>query len=365
MHLMCSSEPIPKLRSPGVPARWWRLVLLVALASEGCAAQWTLRTSSPDAPLQWPYAPAPAKVAYLHALAGVVRGTDLGSVLRVVAFGSESEDRDAFVLPVAVAVGADGRLAVADLGRRCVHLYVPGESRYQRVTGTEEEPLQSPVAVAFDEANELFVSDSAGRVLGFDAAGNLRFTLRRAGARSLARPTGLAYDRERKRLYVVDTLAAEIDVFDDAGNFVSAFGSRGEGAGELNFPTHVFCTSRGELYVTDAMNFRVQIFDPSGKVLGGFGRHGDGSGDLAMPKGVAVDRDGVVYVVDGLFDNVQLFDRGGRLLLTLGARGTDHGEFWLPSGAFIDDEDRLYVCDSYNRRIQVFRITRGYGDARA
>ncbi len=362
---MRSSKPIPRLRLPDVPARWRRLVLLLGLASEGCAPHWTLRASAPPAPLQWPYAPASAKVTYLHALAGLARGADASSVLRAVAFGSESEDRDAFLLPVAVAVGADGRLAVADLGRRCVHLFVPAESRYQRLTGTENEPLQSPVAVTFDEANELFVSDSVGRVLGFDAGGNHRFTLKRAGARSLVRPTGLAYDRERKRLYVVDTLAAEIDGFDDAGNFLFSFGSRGEGLGQLNFPTHVFCGPRGELYVTDAMNFRVQIFDPNGKVLGSFGRHGDGSGDLAMPKGVAVDRDGVVYVVDGLFDNVQLFDRGGRLLLTLGARGTDHGEFWLPSGAFIDDEDRLYVCDTYNRRIQVFRITRGYGDARA
>lgn len=344
---------------------WCGFLLVAGLAISGCAAQWTPRTATPTVALQWPYAPAPPKVTYLHSLSGLDRAADVGSVLRAVAFGSESEDRDAFVLPVAVAVGSDGRLAVADLGRRCVHLYVPLEGRYVRLNGADDDPLLSPVAVAFDDAQGLFVSDSVGKVLAFGADGTFRFALRKAGERALARPTGLAYDRERKALYVVDTLASEIDVFEQDGRFAFSFGSRGDGAGQLNFPTHAFCSPRGELYVTDAMNFRVQIFDRDGRWLGGFGRHGDGSGDLAMPKGVVVDRDGVVYVVDGIFDNLQLFDRTGRFLLTVGARGTGFGELWLPSGAFIDDEDRLYVCDTYNRRIQVFRITRDYADARS
>ena len=40
-------------------------------------------------------------------------------------------------------------MAVADLGRRCVHLYIPEEERYVRLTGSERDPVVSPVAVAF------------------------------------------------------------------------------------------------------------------------------------------------------------------------------------------------------------------------
>ena len=264
------------------------------------------------------------------------------------------------MLPVAVATGADGRIAVADMGRRCVHLYLPATQRYVRLTGGKTDKISSPVSVIFDDESRLYVTDSAGKIFGFGADGGFRFALTAAGSEPLLRPTGLTYSKHRKLLYVVDTLANKVFAFDTAGTLAFSFGRRGEESKGFNFPTHIFWSSSGELYVTNSLAFRIEIFDEDGKSLGSFGRHGDGSGDLAMPKGIAVDRDGVVYVVDSLFDNVQLFNRQGEFLLTLGRRGIDLGEFWLPSGAFIGDDHQLYVCDTYNRRIQVFRITERY-----
>jgi DNA-binding beta-propeller fold protein YncE len=295
-------------------------------------------------------------------LNGLAKKKGSGSVLRSFVYGKEDENRDAFLLPVAVAVGGDGRVAVADMGRKCVHLLVPAEERYLRLVGSERERIGSPVGLIFDEEARLYLSDSAGRVFAFGADGALRFTLRRAGEKPLLRPTGLAYSPAKRLLYVVDTLAHEVHAFGTNGEYAFSFGRRGEEPGAFNFPTHAFRSAAGEIYVTDALNFRIAIFDESGKPLGSFGRHGDGSGDLAMPKGLAVDRDGVVYVADGLFDNVQLFSRSGDFLLTLGQRGVEFGEFWLPSGVFVSGSGELYVCDTYNGRIQVFRITEGYGD---
>jgi DNA-binding beta-propeller fold protein YncE len=341
-----------------------RTALLFALAAlaSGCATKWALRTAQPAVALQWPYQPSQAKLTYVQSLTGLAHNLDSGSVLRTVVFGNESEDRNAFVLPVAVATGNDGRIAVADMGRRQVHLYMPGQQRYVRLSGSDQEPITSPVGLIFDEELRLYVSDSAGKVFAFGPDGALLFTLQNAGADRLLRPTGVAYSPRKKLLYVVDTLANKVHAFGTTGDFVFSFGERGDAEGRFNFPTHIFWAPSGDLYVTDSLNFRVEIFDEQGKVLGAFGHHGDGSGDLAMPKGVAVDRDGIVYVVDGLFDHVQLFNRQGTFLLTLGQRGVDFGEFWLPSAAFISEDDRLYVCDTYNRRVQVFRITRQYAD---
>lgn len=313
----------------------------------------------PDVAPQWPYQPNKAKVTYVQAFSGLTHSNDSGSIVRKIVFG-ENEDRNAFILPVAVATARDGRIAVADMGRRCVHLYVPAEQRYVQLSGSDAEKISSPVGVIFDDDLRLYVSDSAGKVFAFGPDGRLLFTLQNAGADKLQRPTGIAYSPQSKKLYVVDTLANKVDVFGTQGDFAFSFGERGEAAGRFNFPTHIFRSAAGELYVTDALNFRVEIFDEEGKALGSFGHHGDGSGDLALPKGIAADKDGVVYVVDGLFDNLQLFDRRGDFLLTVGRRGIDFGEFWLPSGAFINDNDELYVCDTYNRRVQVFRITEGY-----
>lgn len=343
-----------------------RIALLCALAVwvPACAARWTPRTARSDIALQWPYQPNPAKLTHLQSIAGFARGRDVGSVLRTVVIGGRDTD-DSFLLPAAVAVGADGRLAVADTGRRAVHLYVPGAQRYERISGSAGETMVSPVGVVFDDRLRLYISDSAGAVFVFGVDGASLFTLRQAGAEPLRRPSGLAYSPQTKRLYVVDTLADKVHVFEQDGRFAFSFGGRGEAVGRFNHPTHIFRSAAGELYVADSLNFRIEIFDEDGHVKGAFGHHGDGSGDLAMPKGVAVDRDGTVYVVDGMFDHVQLFTRKGQFLLTLGQRGVDFGEFWLPAGAFISENDELYVCDTYNRRIQVFRITGRYeGDER-
>jgi len=331
-----------------------------ALFVLGCASSWAPRSVEPRAELQWPSPPAPAKLAYDHSLSGFSSRRGAGAALRAAAIGRTAADEGGFALPVAVAAGPGGAIAVADLGRRCVHLYRPDEQRYRRLTGARDAPLASPVALAFDDRGRLWVSDSTGRVLAFGVQGEVLRTIASAGGEPLRRPTGIAFDAARGRLYVAETLAHRIDVFDLDGDYLSSFGGRGESEGLLNFPTYLSLTPAGELLVTDAMNFRIDRFDAEGRLLGSFGRHGDGSGDFARPRGVAVDRDGVVYVADGLFDNVQLFTRKGDYLMTLGARGTGFGELWLPAGLFVDGNGRLWVCDTYNRRVQVFRITENY-----
>lgn len=338
-------------------------LLLLAALLFGCSPSWSLRTVPAPYPLQWPYQPNRAKLTYVRSLTGISATRDAGSTLAAIIVGGGKTDTGAFILPVAVATARDGRIAVADMGRGCVHLFLPAESRYVRLTGPKREPMQTPVAVLFDEERRLFVSDSSGRVYAFGPDGATLFVIRTAGAEPLQRPTGLAWNPGKKLLYVVDTLAHAIYVLDARGGLVSTIGSRGGDGGQFNFPTHAVWTARGELLVADSLNFRIQILDGEGKFLGAFGRHGDGSGDLAMPKGLAVDKDGVIYVADSLFDVVQLFDRRGGFLLTLGRRGTDFGEFWMPAGLFIDESGELYVCDSYNHRIQVFRITERYADA--
>lgn len=333
----------------------------VALAVAGCAKHWSPQATGPAIPQQWPYAPAPAKLTFARSLTGFAPGKTAGAALRAVAFG-RGQDARGFALPVAVAVGSDGRIAVADAGRRCAHLYLPATRRYLALTGSKQERMVSPVAVAFDDEARLYVSDSTGKVFAFGPEGAPLFTLSQAGSEALQRPTGLAWSPRKQWLYVVDTAASRVHAFTARGTHVMSFGGRGEEEGRFNFPTHIFRSPQGELYVTDALNFRVAVLDEDGRFLAAFGHHGDGSGDLARPRGVAVDDDGAVYVVDALFDNVQLFSRQGEFLLTLGRRGTEQGEFWLPSGVFIAGGE-LYVCDTYNRRIQVFRITERYQNA--
>jgi DNA-binding beta-propeller fold protein YncE len=335
------------------------ILCVVAVMSTGCASKWALSAESPaNMPVEWRNDSNAALVRHVSTIRGFKEtGTSTANILKYIVFG-RTDEKNTITRPVAAAAGLDGRLAIADTGCECVHLYIPSEQKYRRIYSAGQKEFRSPVSVVFDDAFRLYVSDSVlGEISVFDRAGEYLFTIRNAGEVPLQRPTGLSYSHEKKRLYAVDTIANKVFAYTTTGSLVFSFGGTGEKPGEFNFPTHITAAPDGRLYVTDAMNFRVQVFDASGAFLTSFGHHGNGSGDFAMPKGIAVDKAGIIYVVDTLFDNVQLFNISGNFLFTIGGRGTGHGEFWLPSGLFLDDQNKLYVCDTYNQRVQVFQVT--------
>jgi DNA-binding beta-propeller fold protein YncE len=328
-----------------------------ALLLAGCAAKWSLDAELPAAPVRWLDGDNAPRAEHLMTITGFKETSTTASSLLLFAVFGRSKDENRIARPVAAAVGPDGRIAVADAGCSCVHLYVPAEERYLRLRSAGGREMRTPVGAAFDADGRLYVSDSSrGAIEVFDRAGSHLFSITRAGDGPLRRPTGLTYARDRKVLYAVDTLANKVHAFDAEGKLLFSFGEPGEKGGQLNFPTHIAAGRDGNVHVVDALNFRAQTFDGSGAFLSAFGRHGNGSGDFAMPKGIAVDPSGVLYIVDTLFDNIQLFSAAGEFLFTIGRRGSGPGEFSMPSGLFLAREGTLYVCDTYNQRVQVFRL---------
>jgi DNA-binding beta-propeller fold protein YncE len=262
--------------------------------------------------------------------------------------------REGMARPYAVTVAPDGSIVVADPDARSVHLFDTARTKYRRIREADGAPLVSPVGVACDGHGRIYVSDSMrAAVFVFDGEGSWTGTL--GGGGGLLRPTGLAFDREREVLYVVDTLAHKIVGFDAAGNRVMEVGGRGAGDGQLNYPVSVAVDREGNLYVGDSMNFRVQVLDRSGRFVRAFGAAGHVPGSFDKAKGIALDRDGHVYVVEGLHDVIQVFDAAGALLTIVGGTGSGPGEFELPAGIHIDDAGRILVADSANHRIQILR----------
>ena len=254
--------------------------------------------------------------------------------------------------PYAVAVDAAGRIAIADPGRRAVHLYDPAHGSARRILGDRRAPLVYPVAVAFVGATLLVADSEAGALRAFDAHG--RAVPLPVAVPKLARPVALAVDERRGRLFVTDTLAHVVHVLPLApGGAVAVLGGRGTEAGRFNFPTHLAVDAEGRLAVCDAMNFRVQLFDADLRPVAVFGRHGDGLGDLSRPKGIVLDGEGVVFVLEGYYDVVQAFDRAGTLLGAFGGSGVAPGRLWLAGGMALDARGRLYVADTFNARVQV------------
>ncbi len=208
---------------------------------------------------------------------------------------------------------------------------------------------------------------TGGRICFTDSRLNRIFQLE-PGSRSLKalndsllldRPTGIAYSKRNRELWVVETGAHRVTVLNENGEVVKRFGKRGDGPGEFNFPTHIWIDNKGNIFVVDALNYRVQVFDIDANYISQFGEIGDGSGYFARPKGIATDSYGHIYVADALFHTVQIFDMSGKYLYAFGSQGTDKQQFWLPTGIYIDAENYIYVADSYNSRIQIFKLVDG------
>lgn len=75
-------------------------------------------------------------------------------------------------------------------------------------------------------------------------------------------PGDVAID-DRGRIYVADRMNHRVQAFDDAGEFLFAFGEKGDGPEHFNEPLALGFAS-GRLAVTDYGNKRIQIYDVSG-----------------------------------------------------------------------------------------------------
>jgi len=329
------------------------LLLLISgtVLLAGCAGPSDeLRVSELDNPMVWPAPPEQARIRYtkaIHNASDIGAGRGFFSRLAAVLLGARTTN---IIKPYGIVTDSTGRMIVADTAIGRIHIFDLKKKKYSKIKRAGKVGLLTPIAVAVDSADNIYVTDSAAaKVYAFNRKGRFLFAFN-AGTR----PTGIAVDKAAARLYVVDTGAHEVGVYDLKGRRTGTIGGWGDGKGEFNHPVDIFVDGNGEIYVTDTLNYRIQIFDHDGNYVNKIGRHGDGSGDFGRPKGVAVDPDGHIYVVDAVFDTVQVFDSNGAFLLNFGEIGGSPGKFWLPCGIYIDDDGRIYVADSYNRRVQIF-----------
>lgn len=328
------------------------LVGLIAL--EGCAPTQPVSTQ-----FQWPMPPEKPRIFYVETLERRDHFAKEGlSRFKEILIGPEAKELQHLVKPYAVTTDRKRRVYVTDTALSAIWIFDSTNKRVNIIGNSGQIKLAMPSSIAVDDARGIiFVADTKlKRVFGFTETGTIVLAIGKSD--EFYSPAGLALDMASNRIYVSDAGRHVIRVYDSvSGSFLFAFGKRGIGQGEFNFPTHLFLY-KNTLYVTDTMNFRIQIFDLEGTYRSGFGEIGAQMGQFSRPKGVAVDSEGHVYVVDAAFNNFQIFSNTGELLLFVGGIGKDPGQFWLPSGLHIDTKDMIYVVDQYNHRVQVFRYVK-------
>ena len=155
-------------------------------------------------------------------------------------------------------------------------------------------------------------------------------------------------------IFVSDEAANRITRFNEAGEFVSKWGTAGDGQGQFDGPTGIAFNPDGNLVVVDSKNHRVQQYTPDGEYIGGFGSHGSESGQMDLPWGVHVDERGDIYVADWGNNRFQIFSSEGELKNVVGTPGGGEAQFDRPSGVAVDKHGDIYVAEWGNNRVQMF-----------
>ncbi len=333
------------------------LILTPLIFLIGCASIPVLE--EPFSNIVWPKPPDKARIRFLKSVSKAedIRKTGEGGwIKKTWTFLTGESAENVLVAPYSVTADTEGNVYVADRDTREIFSFNM-QTRKSYSFSFETEDLEDyPIGIG--TAKDIYVTyPNSGRVIIFNKNGRVVNKIGKEA--NLKRPIGIAVNAAKGLLYVADTLAHDIKVFDLSGKPLLTFGKRGDKDGEFNYPTHIFAARDGTVYVTDELNFRIQAFTYDGKFLFKIGKVGTVPGTFESPKGVAVDSEGNIYVADAMADSIQVFSRDGRLLLFFGGGGSGDGQFAGPAGMFIDKDDRIYITDLYNRRVQVFQYLKG------
>jgi peptidylamidoglycolate lyase len=161
-------------------------------------------------------------------------------------------------------------------------------------------------------------------------------------------PTGIAF-ASNGDLFISDGYVnSRVIKFSKEGDYISHWGSKGEGDGQFNLVHDVTIDSAGKIYVADRTNQRVQIFDASGKFLGKWT-------GIGAPWGLIYStKENSIYMCDGLNNRVIKLGLDGQVQGVLGSYGRIPGKLDFVHNIAVDSEGSIYVVEIKNWRVQKF-----------
>ena len=219
------------------------------------------------------------------------------------------------------------------------------------VTGkpTGPGPLVKPYGLALHNGM-LYVCDTmASAVQVFDLTKKrARYFVTRGESR-LITPINITIDADGTR-YIADTGRDQVLIFGKDDAYKGAVGKQDE----LK-PCDVAVTA-DRLYVADLKNHCVQVLNKSDhSVLFTIPRDPKAApGKLFSPTNLAIDPQGRLLVSDTGAFTVLVYDLEGKFLRTIGSQGVAPGLFARPKGVAVDHEGRAYVADAASQVVQLF-----------
>jgi DNA-binding beta-propeller fold protein YncE len=275
-------------------------------------------------------------------------GTDPGVPVDPLDLAHVGAWREPWIEPLRVALAPDGTLRVSEPRQGLVYA-LDAEGQLLSAVQVGGEPL----AVGVDGDGRTWVGDGAtGEIRVYDPAWKVVFVAG-TGAGEAERPADLAIDPQTGWVYVTDSPANLVRVYDADGNALTTFDGGADGDTSLLFPTGV---AKDGVWVVSHLLKRVVKFDAIGRVVGWFGVHGENPGELYTPQGVWADDLGRIWVADARLGRVTAFDGQGRYLGFAGSVGRGPGQLNIPMDVVIDAANRLIVTSANNARLELYDV---------
>jgi DNA-binding beta-propeller fold protein YncE len=198
--------------------------------------------------------------------------------------------------------------------------------------------------VELDARGNLWVIQRADPpILEFDASGMLVTSF---GTGMFVQPHSLHVDRDGNLWAldgdVKDGKGNQIFKFDTKGHLLMTIGEAGA-AGDtgamFNRPADITTAPNGDIFIADGhANARIVKFDRRGRYVTSWGSKGSGPGQLDTPHAIAIDAKGRVLVGDRGNNRIEIFDQRGTYL-------DEWKQFGRPTGLFVAPDNTLYVAD--------------------
>ena len=215
----------------------------------------------------------------------------------------------------------------------------------------ERERLAKPFAVTTDPQGRVYVTDTgASRVWIFDGVKREVRFLGESGQGALVTPSGVAVDA-RGTVFVADTRRDRVFAYDDKGTVIMEIGK----PDEFYSPGGLAIDRRSNrLYVADAGRHKVRVYDTrTGQFLFEFGKRGLEPGDFNYPTHLFLRGDRL-SVADTMNFRIQQFTLDGQFVGKFGEMGAQLGQFARPKGVAVDSDGHIYVVDAAFGNVQIF-----------
>jgi DNA-binding beta-propeller fold protein YncE len=145
---------------------------------------------------------------------------------------------------------------------------------------------------------------------------------------------------------------ARVQKFAPDGKYLSAFGTLGEGDGQLKEPNGIILDKTGLIYVTDALNHKLVKYDADGNFLKEWKNPEVG---FYGPRDMAWGSNGMLYIIDQGHTRIAIFDPVAGTFTMFGTSGSGDGQFNESTG-LCAAENLIVVADTGNNRIQIFDL---------